>query len=142
MYLPARFLAKQVSVRHVWCLTMAPGKSPSRQKSRNACVRSKRSCDKRAPACGTCVRRRHLCVYSGGQLELPPSSNSAEHLPLGLDPVVDPSASWRESAAPDHAGISLSLNADGVLPLDTPSAVDGAFQSLLNAVPESGFGDV
>ncbi|KAK0628506.1 hypothetical protein B0T17DRAFT_614411 [Bombardia bombarda] len=36
----------------------------SRQKSCNACVKSKRRCDKRAPVCTRCAERREICVYA------------------------------------------------------------------------------
>ncbi|KAK3335611.1 hypothetical protein B0T19DRAFT_13617 [Cercophora scortea] len=48
--------------------------SNSRQKSCNACVRSKRRCDKRAPICSRCAERKERCVYAktrGSSRQLP-----------------------------------------------------------------------
>ncbi|KAH8883952.1 hypothetical protein GQ53DRAFT_406735 [Thozetella sp. PMI_491] len=36
----------------------------TRQKSCNACVKSKRACDKRYPACSRCAERNAACVYA------------------------------------------------------------------------------
>jgi hypothetical protein len=41
----------------------------SRQKSCNACVRSKRRCDKTLPACARCTKKGWPCVYGGSQLD-------------------------------------------------------------------------
>ncbi|KAK3693911.1 hypothetical protein B0T22DRAFT_55622 [Podospora appendiculata] len=48
--------------------------STSRQKNCNACVRSKRRCDKRAPICSRCAERKDRCVYAktrGSPRQLP-----------------------------------------------------------------------
>ncbi|KAK1570275.1 uncharacterized protein LY79DRAFT_527117 [Colletotrichum navitas] len=45
----------------------------SRQKSCNACVRSKRRCDKRTPRCTRCAEKNFSCVYQN----MPPASSAA-----------------------------------------------------------------
>lgn len=49
----------------------APSEPASRQKSCNACVRSKRKCDKRAPVCSRCAERDEPCVYKRRRLAYP-----------------------------------------------------------------------
>ncbi|KAK2006900.1 hypothetical protein LZ32DRAFT_632630 [Colletotrichum eremochloae] len=49
---------------------LADAADKSRQKSCNACVRSKRRCDKRTPRCTRCAEKNFSCVYQN----LPPAS--------------------------------------------------------------------
>ncbi|KAK1497445.1 hypothetical protein CTAM01_07715 [Colletotrichum tamarilloi] len=49
---------------------LADAADKSRQKSCNACVRSKRRCDKRTPRCTRCSEKNFSCVYQN----LPPAS--------------------------------------------------------------------
>ncbi|KAJ0312039.1 uncharacterized protein N0V96_004108 [Colletotrichum fioriniae] len=49
---------------------LADAADKSRQKSCNACVRSKRRCDKRTPRCTRCNEKNFSCVYQN----LPPAS--------------------------------------------------------------------
>lgn len=51
----------------------------SRQKSCNACVRSKRRCDKRTPRCTRCATKRALCIY-GGRADLGDTATAAADL--------------------------------------------------------------
>ncbi|KAL0764292.1 hypothetical protein CaCOL14_013345 [Colletotrichum acutatum] len=51
---------------------LADAADKSRQKSCNACVRSKRRCDKRTPRCTRCNEKNFSCVYQN----LPPASAS------------------------------------------------------------------
>lgn len=52
---------------------LADAADKSRQKSCNACVRSKRRCDKRTPRCTRCAEKNFSCVYQN----LPPVSAAA-----------------------------------------------------------------
>lgn len=51
----------------------------SRQKSCNACVRSKRRCDKRTPRCARCAEKNFACVYQN----LPPSAAAGGGIGIG-----------------------------------------------------------
>ncbi|KAK3330453.1 hypothetical protein B0H66DRAFT_468993 [Apodospora peruviana] len=57
----------------------------TRQKSCNACVRSKRKCDKRAPVCSRCAERNEVCVYK--------RRRRGEYHDDNLNPAVPASAS-------------------------------------------------
>lgn len=78
-----------------------PGASDrSRQRSCNACVRSKRRCDKRTPLCTRCAKRGLPCLYH------PAASSSVNFIPQARginfedlfitpdDPSIDPSAEF------------------------------------------------
>ncbi|KAK1987108.1 hypothetical protein LZ30DRAFT_215860 [Colletotrichum cereale] len=52
---------------------LADAADKSRQKSCNACVRSKRRCDKRTPRCTRCAEKNFSCVYQN----LPPASSAS-----------------------------------------------------------------
>ena len=117
------------------------GLSRSRQKSCNACVRSKRRCDKRAPACGRCTKRRYLCVY-GGLADIQHAFGDSAHDPIQLDSLPDPGS--------DTCGDAPIFNAaDFTTPLDPNLALvtsptlqlDSALESFLDALPVIDFED-
>ncbi|KAF9876488.1 C6 zinc finger domain protein [Colletotrichum karsti] len=75
----------------------------SRQKSCNACVRSKRRCDKRTPRCTRCAEKNFSCVYQN----LPPSggggggpSSSAGEDPLQAMDLEDNTTAHHLPPAP------------------------------------------
>ncbi|TEA11189.1 Transcription factor gsfR2 [Colletotrichum sidae] len=68
----------------------------SRQKSCNACVRSKRRCDKRTPRCTRCAEKNFSCVYQN----LPPTSASSSG---GHHDVSNSSTKDNSSPAPAAA---------------------------------------
>jgi hypothetical protein len=102
--------------------------SSSKQKSCNACVRSKRRCDKRTPRCSRCVSKGMLCVY-GGRADLrgdrPP--------PLDLAALSAP-----VTGAPDlecfDIGVSLG-SALGLSPLQFDIDLGGRLGNSMPAVP-------
>ncbi|KAI0539265.1 hypothetical protein GGR58DRAFT_500330 [Xylaria digitata] len=114
---------------------MAPSGGSSRQKNCNACVKSKRRCDKRQPACGRCVKQRYLCIYGGrGQTELL-FGDSADG-PFSLDYLANP--------APNPSTFIPALNAaQPTLGTNTNLIPDATFQfnndlsSLLASMPSS-----
>jgi len=74
----------------------------SRQKSCNACVRSKRRCDKRTPRCTRCAEKKVDCVYQN----LPGDGLG------GIDDQPDEPAAMEVDPALDHlppSGLSGSL---------------------------------
>ncbi|KAI1213989.1 uncharacterized protein F4807DRAFT_207976 [Annulohypoxylon truncatum] len=118
---------------------MAPGGISSRQKSCNACVKSKRRCDKQTPTCGNCVRKRCPCSY-GGKSDMQPRYNSANGS-IGVDTVASPSsASYDSGFVLNDGGFSTAFDADVALP-DATLQIDGTLESLLNSMSGSTFGD-
>ncbi|KAK1671181.1 hypothetical protein BDP55DRAFT_676606 [Colletotrichum godetiae] len=59
---------------------LADAADKSRQKSCNACVRSKRRCDKRTPRCTRCNEKNFSCVYQN----LPPASANGSGIGGGV----------------------------------------------------------
>ncbi|KAI0890503.1 uncharacterized protein GGS22DRAFT_14452 [Annulohypoxylon maeteangense] len=115
---------------------MAPGGISTRQKSCNACVKSKRRCDKQIPSCGNCLKRRFPCSY-GGKSAMQSHSNSASGSSSGS--VASPPAVYESSSAL-HNGFSAIFDMD----LDFPDATlhfDGALESLLNSMADNQFND-
>lgn len=126
---------------HLTTMGSSSGLSRSRQKSCNACVRSKRRCDKRAPACGRCTKRRYLCVY-GGLADIRHAFGDSAHDPIQLDSLPDPGS--------DTCGDAPIFNAaDFTTPLDPNLALvtsptlqlDSALESFLDALPVIDFED-
>ncbi|KAI1376355.1 hypothetical protein F4677DRAFT_459869 [Hypoxylon crocopeplum] len=119
---------------------MAHGGCSSRQKSCNACVKSKRRCDKRIPACGNCTKKQHLCVY-GGQLDVQSCGNSAD-ISISLDSVTSPlSTSCGDNFVLNDIGFSASFDTGMGLPPTATLRIDNTIESLLNSIPGSGYGD-
>ncbi|KAI2618468.1 hypothetical protein GGR54DRAFT_157108 [Hypoxylon sp. NC1633] len=119
---------------------MAPGGGSSRQKSCNACVKNKRRCDKRTPACGNCARKRYTCIY-GGQANIKSCDNSAD-VPMTLDSLACPSTAPCGASYMNDSGLSASLDADMGIPPAPIFEIDDTFESFLNSMPRSGFGDI
>jgi hypothetical protein len=69
---------------------MSSSASSSRQKSCNACVRSKRRCDKTLPACTRCSKKGWLCLYGASQMDERASAFGSAGL-AGLAPEADAS---------------------------------------------------
>ncbi|KAJ8129624.1 hypothetical protein O1611_g4005 [Lasiodiplodia mahajangana] len=95
---------------------MSSGGGASRQKSCNACVRSKRRCDKRKPACSRCVKQRWSCIYGGrahagatlgGSAEVPFSMDFSSDPTLNSDPFIP-----APNAPPTMLGTDLGLASD------------------------------
>ncbi|KAI0385795.1 hypothetical protein F5Y04DRAFT_244671 [Hypomontagnella monticulosa] len=119
---------------------MAPNGVSSRQKSCNACVRSKRRCDKRTPACGNCTRKRYLCVY-GGQLNVQ-SYNDCAGIPMCLDSLAgSPPGSGEEGFVLDDVGFSTAFGAGIAIPSDMTLQMDSAIESMLGSMIGNGLGD-
>ncbi|KAI0136663.1 hypothetical protein BJ170DRAFT_24376 [Xylariales sp. AK1849] len=111
----------------------------SRQRSCDECVRGKRRCDKRTPACTRCTKKKFLCIYRG-QADM--RAFPIDGCPMDLDALAAPLTSQCQ----DPTGLN-SINFAS--PLDpsiglSPSATfqfDTAFDNLLNAMPGTGFTD-
>ncbi|XXG93866.1 hypothetical protein Hte_000115 [Hypoxylon texense] len=109
----------------------------SKQKSCNACVRNKRRCDKRTPACSNCTKKRYLCVY-GGRLQMNSSANSAD-VPLSTVSFGDSMSTPCDSVMLDDSGSSTSFDVNLGLSPSTILHIDSAFDSLLNSTLESAY---
>ncbi|OHE92305.1 hypothetical protein CORC01_12367 [Colletotrichum orchidophilum] len=90
---------------------LADAADKSRQKSCNACVRSKRRCDKRTPRCTRCSEKNFSCVYQN----LPPTSaNGGSGVGVGnLGGRVDSSSSaGGMSSNPDDTLQAMDIEDD------------------------------
>jgi hypothetical protein len=115
---------------------MASNERASRQKNCNACVRSKRKCDKQLPACGRCIKKRYLCLY-GGKMDIPPLGGPAEE-PIHLDSFEVPnSTSGGDTFIFTAGGLSPPLEANVDMAPGTMFQIDSAFESVLGAMPGS-----
>ncbi|KAI0117334.1 hypothetical protein F4814DRAFT_284026 [Daldinia grandis] len=123
---------------------MAPRGGSSRQRSCNACVRSKRRCDQRAPACANCTKKKRLCIY-GRQSDTQSYSASAG-VPTSLDSFDGPpSTSYRDSFVPDDGNIPTNTTAMGIdvdISPDELIQLDSTFESLLGSMNRSEFDDL
>ncbi|KAI8965285.1 hypothetical protein F5Y11DRAFT_362272 [Daldinia sp. FL1419] len=123
---------------------MAPRGGSSRQRSCNACVRSKRRCDQRVPTCGNCTKKRRLCIY-GRQSDAQSHSNIAG-VPTSLDSLDgSPSTSYGNDLVQDDGGFLTSVSAGDAgldIPPDENIRLDSTFESLLGSTNGHGFGDV
>ncbi|KAI1390277.1 uncharacterized protein F4822DRAFT_231243 [Hypoxylon trugodes] len=120
---------------------MAPSGGASRQKSCNACVRSKRRCDKRVPACSNCTKKRYLCVY-GGQLDMQ-LYNSSLDASMNLDSFSGPSStSCGDGSTLDGDELSATFSTEVMnLSSDPPLQIDSTLESLLDSIAQHGFGE-
>ncbi|KAI4869272.1 hypothetical protein F4820DRAFT_46693 [Hypoxylon rubiginosum] len=116
---------------------MATGGGLSKQKSCNACVRSKRRCDKRTPACSNCTKKRYLCVY-GSRLQMNSSANSAD-VPRSVDSFGDSLSTHCDSLMLDDGGSSADFDVNLGLSPSTILQIDSAFDSLLNSTFETAY---
>ncbi|KAI1280060.1 hypothetical protein F5Y07DRAFT_357186, partial [Xylaria sp. FL0933] len=102
---------------------MSLGGEGSRQRSCNACAKSKRRCDKALPACGRCVKQRYPCSYVGrGQTWMAFGDDTC-----GLN------SSARPAAVPDPFPTMLEPNLD-LMP-NTTFQLNSDFDSLLASGP-------
>ncbi|KAI0103716.1 hypothetical protein GGR51DRAFT_561648 [Nemania sp. FL0031] len=116
---------------------MSSSSVASRQKSCNACVRSKRRCDKRKPACSRCVKQRWTCVY-GGRGHPGASLGDVGDVPFSLDFSSDPTLNSdpfipTPNAPPTMLGTDLGLGSDLSFQLNHD------FSSLFTMPGSSGF---
>ncbi|KAI1099410.1 hypothetical protein F4804DRAFT_85130 [Jackrogersella minutella] len=111
---------------------MASGGISSRQKSCNACVKSKRRCDKQIPTCGNCTKKKYTCTY-GGQLDAQSHGNSAG-VPMSLDSVVSPAPTpYGDGFALNDNGFPAAFDTDIGLP-DATLPMDSALESFLDSM--------
>ncbi|KAI0858512.1 hypothetical protein F4860DRAFT_526908 [Xylaria cubensis] len=114
---------------------MSSSGGTSRQRNCNACVRSKRRCDKGQPACGRCVKQRYPCVYGGRrrtQMAFGESADTTFSLGGLADPTPDSCAFM-----PTSNTIPTMLGNDMDLPPDATFHLHSDFSSLLAAIPEN-----
>lgn len=105
---------------------MPSSKTSSRQRNCNACVKSKRRCDKAQPACGRCVKQRYLCIYGG---------RGSVGLLDDLGPLTHP-ASGPSTFLPDLANTFSALpNTNIGLDSNTTFEINNDFSSLLAPMP-------
>ncbi|KAI8632254.1 hypothetical protein F5Y19DRAFT_356678 [Xylariaceae sp. FL1651] len=109
---------------------MSSSGAGSRQKSCNACVKSKRRCDKSQPACGRCAKQRYLCVY-GGQMDMP--FEDSANAPFSLDCLTHP-----DTFIPDSNGLSTPLGTGMELISDASFQLANGFSPLLAPMPGNG----
>ncbi|KAI1643939.1 uncharacterized protein F4817DRAFT_348403 [Daldinia loculata] len=121
---------------------MSPRGGSSRQKSCNACVRSKRRCDQRVPACANCTKKKRLCIY-GQQSDTQSYGNSAG-VPTSLDSFDGPpSTSYGDSFVLDDGNVPTTTMGIGVdISPDETIHLDSTFESLLGSMNGPGFGDL
>ena len=121
------------------------GREASRQKSCNACVRSKRRCDKRTPTCGRCAKRRYLCVYGGLPGKRRDGGDTAAEEIIHLDCLPDLSGNPPCGDAPmfDPGLMSTPLEPGLDLMPATPASfrLDSAFDNLLSSMTDASFED-
>ncbi|GAP83611.2 putative C6 zinc finger domain-containing protein [Rosellinia necatrix] len=112
---------------------MSSGGVSSRQRNCNACVKSKRRCDKRQPACSRCVRQRYPCVYSGrGQVAT--SFDGAADTPFGQDPLTN-TAPNSDAFTSDSNALPAMLDMNIDLDPNAVFQISNDFNSLLVPVP-------
>ncbi|KAI2464080.1 hypothetical protein F4781DRAFT_436786 [Annulohypoxylon bovei var. microspora] len=118
---------------------MAPGGSSSRQKNCNACVKSKRRCDKQMPTCGNCIKKKCPCLY-GGRSDMQSYSNSAS-VSMGIESIASPgSTTYGGGFTLSDNGLSATFDTSIGLP-DATLQIDSTLESLLNSMTGNGFGD-
>ncbi|KAI0442115.1 hypothetical protein F4803DRAFT_384410 [Xylaria telfairii] len=111
---------------------MSSGVGSSRQRNCNACVRSKRRCDKGQPACGRCVKQRYSCVY-GGRRRADMSLGGSADATFSLDSLGDPNPDLGTFMPTD--AISTMLGTDMSLLPDATFHLNNDFSSLLATIP-------
>ncbi|KAK6063942.1 hypothetical protein SCUP234_13205 [Seiridium cupressi] len=117
---------------------MAATPVTSRQKSCNACVRSKRRCDKRSPICNQCTKKKCPCIYGGRASR---QATSADGYPMEMEAHADNGPIHLPSLGQD--GLRLD-SAEFPFPLDPEQTlensrfhIDPMLDSLLHAMPEN-----
>ncbi|KAI0894832.1 hypothetical protein F4806DRAFT_98234 [Annulohypoxylon nitens] len=119
---------------------MAPGGFPSRQRSCDACVKSKRRCDKQSPTCGNCAKKKSPCSY-GGKTGLKSRHDSASTATgmEGIGSVASPSSAlFENNPALNDGGFSAAFGADIDIP-DATLQIDSSLESLLNSMAGNAF---
>lgn len=121
------------------------GQPASRQKSCDACVKSKRKCDKHMPVCRRCARRGYLCNYPNPKRTVDAAAASQQQprqdsfvSPSGLS-LLDEFNFAEPPAAPlaDPAGVT-SAEEVGYSFLSAPASVAPApFASMSDISPLS-----
>ncbi|KAI8949641.1 hypothetical protein F4801DRAFT_590918 [Xylaria longipes] len=94
---------------------MSSSGGSSRQRNCNACVRSKRRCDKGQPACGRCMKQRFICVYSGRkrtEIDLGDSADATFSMDYLADPAPDSGTFMSTSEIPTLLGTDMDLLPD------------------------------
>ncbi|KAI1757103.1 hypothetical protein F4782DRAFT_214444 [Xylaria castorea] len=112
---------------------MSSSGGSSRQKNCNACVRSKRRCDKGQPACGRCVKQRYPCVY-GARRRTEMAFGESVDATFSLDGLTDPTPDSgtfmpTSDAIPTMLGTGMDLLPDATFHLNND------FSSLLAPMP-------
>lgn len=111
---------------------MSSSGGSSRQRNCNACVRSKRRCDKGQPACGRCVKQRYPCVY-GGRRRADMALGGSADATFSLDCRGDPNPASGTFMPTD--AISTMLGTDMNLLPDATFHLNNDFSSLLAPIP-------
>ncbi|KAI1767591.1 hypothetical protein GGR53DRAFT_463277 [Hypoxylon sp. FL1150] len=120
---------------------LTPSAGSSKQKSCNACVRSKRRCDKRAPTCGNCIKKRHRCVYGGRPLMPSSATTDSADISLITDSLGDSPSALGDGFMLDDGGSTAAFDVDfGLLSRNTMLQIDSSFDSLLNYTFENTYG--
>ncbi|KAH8167229.1 hypothetical protein CIB48_g1042 [Xylaria polymorpha] len=112
--------------------SMSSSGGSSRQRNCNACVRSKRRCDKGQPACGRCVKQRYPCVY-GGRRRADMALGGSADATFSLDCRGDPNPASGTFMPTD--AISTMLGTDMNLLPDATFHLNNDFSSLLAPIP-------
>ncbi|KAI0842847.1 hypothetical protein F5Y06DRAFT_256256 [Hypoxylon sp. FL0890] len=119
---------------------MAPSGGSSRQKNCNACVKSKRRCDKQFPLCGNCTKKGSLCIY-GGQVEMQPCSSNSADAPASFDLAAStPAMSYGDDLMLNDGEFSTAFDTN-ISHQSRTFETDGTLGSLLDSMAENGFGD-
>ncbi|KAI1131286.1 hypothetical protein F5Y10DRAFT_72894 [Nemania abortiva] len=114
--------------------SMSSNAGGSRQKNCNACVKSKRRCDRRQP-CGRCTKQRYPCIYGGPGAILGDSADA----PFRLDYLADPTAN-SDTFMPAPNAPSATLGTDIDMTYNGTLQLNNDFSSLFAPMPEnSGF---
>ncbi|KAI0148126.1 hypothetical protein F4776DRAFT_300858 [Hypoxylon sp. NC0597] len=117
---------------------MAHSGSSSRQKNCNACVKSKRRCDKQLPVCGNCTKKGSLCIY-GGRVDMRTYSNSAG-VPTSVSLVASPpSMSCGDDFMLNDSGFPAAFDTSIGITTSATLEVDSTLESLLDSMAENGF---
>ena len=121
---------------------MHPRSQSSRQKSCNACVSSKRRCDKRTPVCGRCAKRRYVCVY-GGEAGRKRALEDTTEGTVRPDTLPDPNAATCADPAMLEPGFISPPPETSVDLIPSPASfrLDSTLDTLLSSLSESGFED-
>ncbi|GKT63458.1 C6 zinc finger domain-containing protein [Colletotrichum tofieldiae] len=104
---------------------LADAADKSRQKSCNACVRSKRRCDKRTPRCTRCAEKNFSCVYQN--LPRAPAPSAAGGAGAGAGVAKNSSSLGRgtSSSSPPSPGFDVSGQGDPLQAMDLEDDSDG-----------------